>query len=187
MKSSRSPAFVDESGHPLDERIQRVLEPLRPRLRRRFASALDDDTVITEILEEAGRRIAARGTLDVPIEDLPAYAWKTVRNVANSRLRRSPMRLILDTLASDASEAALEELQASVGTPNQIEAEIQMREISAELTPSERQLLASKQLGFSSREIAQRHNTSVANVDTMFYRVKQKIRQLRLTADRRTR
>ena len=182
MESSRSPAFVDESGHPLDARIQQTLHDLRPRLRRRF-SALRDDTVITEVLEEAGRRISGRERANGPIENLTAYAWVTVRNVARSRLRRSAMRLILDTLASDASEAALEELQANIGTPEQIEANILMRELYARMTPSEQWLLAGKRLGFSSREIARQHSTSVANVDTMFHRLKQKVRQTRKATD----
>jgi hypothetical protein len=61
---------------------------LKPRLRRQFPS-LRDDVVITEILEEAGRRIVEHERHVGAIEKLRGYAWVAIQHVATSRLRRA--------------------------------------------------------------------------------------------------
>src|SRR5215210_8303397 len=81
-------ALLDAAGNPLSPRIQGVLRQIRPRLRARFP-ALDDDVLLTEVLEEAGQRIEMQERDSGEVKSLGAYAWKTVLNVALSRLRRS--------------------------------------------------------------------------------------------------
>ena len=57
MDHPAKPDFLDDTGRPLAAHIQGVLRVLAPRLQRRFP-ALKDPAVITDVLEEAGRRIS---------------------------------------------------------------------------------------------------------------------------------
>jgi len=175
MESSGPRALLDSGGSLLSARIQRVLRDILPRFRHRFP-ALGDELLVTEVLEEAGRRIAEHERGGGQVENLDAYAWVTVLNVARSRLRRSSMRLARATLGSDEGQAILGTLRSSRGTPEQIEADILLKEVFALLTPEEQWLCNRKQLGCSSREIAGERGTSVARVNILFYRIKRKIR-----------
>ena len=167
--------LLDANGNPLSPRIQRVLRDLYPRFRNRFFT-LSDEVLVIEILEEAGRHITDGEAATGPADNLEAFAWTTLSNVATSRLRQPSVRLSLATLGSDASEVALERMTSRDGTPEQIEAQIQFHELMAKLTAQERVLIARKQSGCSSREIANELGTSPANVDVLFYRIKQKCR-----------
>jgi RNA polymerase sigma factor (sigma-70 family) len=168
-------ALLDDVGQPLSPRLQRVLDDIAPKFRQRFP-ALGDELLVTEVLEEAGRRIANHERASGPVENLDAYTWVTVRNLARSRIRQSSMRLLRSTLGSQESEAVFDALHATHGAAEQIEAEILVQEVLARLTAEERWLCARKQLGCSSREIAREQGTSVARVNTLFYRMKRKIR-----------
>ena len=176
MESSRSHRVIDSNGVPLADHIQRVLDLLRPRLRRHFP-ALQDDTTVTEVLEEAGRRIALRERRGGPIEKLHGYAWVTLRSVATSRMRLGSTQLIQRTLESNASEARLASSPAVVGSVEEIERGILLREVLAQLSPEERLICVWKKSGFSSQEIAHFQGRSVAAVDILFFRAKEKIRK----------
>jgi RNA polymerase sigma factor (sigma-70 family) len=175
MESVSKQALLDADGLPLDPRIAGVLRELLPRFRNRFLT-LDDEVLVTEIFEEAGQRIRDCETASGPVNNLKAYAWTTVVNVARSRLRHSSMRMARATLDSKASQAVLGTMKSHDGTPEQIEADILLEELLATLTAEERVLCMRKQSGFSSREIAREQGTSVARVDTLFYRIKRKFR-----------
>jgi RNA polymerase sigma factor (sigma-70 family) len=175
MGSITTPAFLDQRGHPFSARIQEALREIRPRLQNRFP-ALADELRTTDVLEEAGRRITDRETHVGPVENIDAYAWVTAVNIARSAMRRSSMRLARATLRSEESHAVINTLRSTCGTAEQIETEILLQEVMAQLTAEERLLCVRKQLGFSSREIAREQGTSVARVDTLFYRIKRKIR-----------
>lgn len=175
MESPGTLTLLDDSGKPLSARVQRVLHEIVPRVRNRFP-ALADESIVAEVLEEAGRRIEDHERVSGPVSNLDAYAWVTVRNVARSKMRRSSMRLVRSTLASEESQTVFDTLPSRLGSPEQIEADILIQELLAQLTPEERLLCARKRLGFSSREIARAQGTSVARVDTLFYRIKRKIR-----------
>jgi RNA polymerase sigma factor (sigma-70 family) len=174
MESLSTPELIDERGRPLDVRIQRALHALRSRLRKRFPG-LDDDTAVTEVLEQTGRRIGDHEKTKGPVDNLRAYAWVIARNIARSRMRRAASRLARATLASEASQAVFDELPSNVGTPEQIEADILQREVFAHLTNSERWMLGQRYLGFSSREIARQMGTTEDNVNTLFYRLRRKL------------
>ena len=88
MESSASVTFLDPHGRPFSDYIQRVLNQLLPRLRRKFP-VIRDEVILTEILEEAGQQIKSREQ-EGAIEHLYGFAWVTARNVAISKLRRSP-------------------------------------------------------------------------------------------------
>ena len=140
MARSRTHRVIDHSGAP------------RARLRRHF-SALQDETAVTEILEEAGRRIALRERRGRPIEKLHGYAWVTLRSVATSRMRLGSTQLIQRTLESNASAARLAASSAVLGSVEQIESDILLREVLAQLSPDERLICVWKTSGFSSEEI----------------------------------
>ena len=49
-------ALLDETGQPLSSHVQQTLRDLAPRLQR-YLPTLTDEVLLTEILEEAGRKI----------------------------------------------------------------------------------------------------------------------------------
>lgn len=177
MEPVRNLSLVDGEGNPLNPRIASVLHRLVPRFRKQFPTLCDEQD-LTEILEQAGRKIAHREQQVGPIEKLHGYAWVTLRNIAASWVRRGSGRLKQHTLDSAESETALAGLPAEIGTPDQIERAILVREVQAQLSRQERLVLGWKKAGFSSEEIAKFRGTSVGAVDALFSRAKHKIRAL---------
>lgn len=175
MEDMRTLGLIDSDGRPLAARIERVLASLRPRLRRQFP-ALQDDVAVTEVLEEAGRRIARREARAGPIEKIHGYAWVTVRSVATSHVRRGSIQLIQKTLESEASQALIASVAAESGSAEQIERNILLHEVLDTLPREEKLVCMWKLAGFSSQEIAQFRGRSVVAVDTLFSRAKQKLR-----------
>ena len=181
LKSSGTHALLDHIGKPLSECLQRVLGDISQSLRNRFP-ALRDEVLVTEVLEEAGRRITDYERASGSVQNLDAFAWITVMNVAKSRMRHPSMRLARSTLQSDESQAVFGTLLSTHGSQEQIEADILVKEILGQLTAEERSLCSLKKSGLSSREIARKLRTSVARVNILFHRVKLKIRHaLRFT------
>jgi len=176
MDHMRALGLLDSNGKPLGDHIERVLAGLLPKLRRRFPN-LQDEVALTEVMEEAGRRIASREARGGPIERLHGYAWVTVKSVATSHLRRPATRLIQHTLKPEASQEYIALARADYGSPEQIERDILMREVFDTLSHEERMVFAWKKAGFSAQEIAVRLRRSVPSVDTLFSRAKQKVRQ----------
>src|SRR5262249_40677923 len=111
-----------------------------------------------------------------PIERLHAYAWVTLRSIAVSWMRRGSSQLGRQTVQS--SEALLSTLRAWAGSAEEIERDLLLRELLAQLTPDEQSILLYKRAGYSSEEIARRRGCSAGAVDVLFTRVKQKIRRL---------
>lgn len=175
MDHMRALGLLDSNGTPLGDRIERVLVGLLPKLRRRFPN-LQDDVAITEVMEEAGRRIASREARGGPIERLHGYAWVTVRSVATSHMRRPATRLIQHTLAPEASHEHIALARTQFGSPEQMERDILLREVLGTLSPEERMVCLWKMAGFSAQEIATALGRSVVSVDTLFSRAKQKLR-----------
>ncbi len=175
MEPHGTQMLVDEGGQPLEERIQRVLRQLLPKLRARFPQ-LADDQIATEVLEAAGRHIQTHERDEGVVRNLEAYAWVVVGNAAKSKLRRGSMRLVRSTLPAEDSETLFESMPSALSTAEQIESRVFVGELMAQLSPDERLLCVLKKMGFSSREIAQERGTTIAQVDTLFYRIKRKIR-----------
>ena len=59
MESLRKLGLLDAEGKPVEDRLSKVLNALLPRFRRRFP-AIQDDVEVTEVFEEAARRITKR-------------------------------------------------------------------------------------------------------------------------------
>lgn len=73
MESLRKLGLLDVDGKPVEDRLSKVLNALLPRFRRRFP-AIQDDVEVTEVFEEAARRITKRERASGPIEKLGGYA-----------------------------------------------------------------------------------------------------------------
>lgn len=177
MEHMRALGLLDSNGNPLDDRIERVVIGLLPKLRRRFPM-LQDEVALTEVLEEAGRRIASREQRGGPIERIHGYAWVTVRSIAASYLRRPSTKLIQHTVDGAASDVLLAHASSDYGSAEQIERTILLKEALATLSDEERMVCVWKQAGFSSQEIARFQGRTVAAVDTLFCRAKQKVREV---------
>ena len=176
MEHQRHLILLDSDGKPLDSRIARVLSRLLPRLRRHFPQ-LRDEVALTDILERAGRRIALKEQRVGHIERLHGYAWVTIRSIATSEMRRGSVRVMQNTLDSAASHARLASVPAAFGTAEDVERTILLREVLGKLSQDERLVCLWKKAGFSSQEIAKYQGRSVAAVDTLFSRAKQKLRR----------
>ena len=176
MEHQRHLILLDSDGKPLDSRIARVLSRLLPRLRRHFPQ-LRDEVALTDILERAGRRIALKEQRVGQIERLHGYAWVTIRSIATSEMRRGSVRVVQSTLDSAASLARLASVPARFGTAEDVERAILLREVLGKLSQDERFICVWKRAGFSSQEIAKYQGRSVAAVDTLFSRAKQKLRR----------
>ncbi|MGH9159775.1 MAG: hypothetical protein ACRD2X_07275 [Vicinamibacteraceae bacterium] len=177
--------LLDDHGQPLDSHIQAALEQFLPRFHREFPG-LWDEWLVTELFEKAGRRIARRERCNGPIEKLHAYAWAALRSVATSWIRRGANRVHGRTLPSDKSDAVLATIHASVGTPQQIEEQVLMREIFERLTFEEWRVCMWKRDGHSSQEIAAFRGSSVAATDMFLSRVRAKIRRFLGVQSKRT-
>lgn len=177
MGSADKYAFLDSDGSPLEPRIQRVLRVLRLRFGDRL-SRIDGDVFVTEVFEDAGRRIVAHEGAHGRVEDLEAFAWTVVLNVARSRLARSSMRIIGATLDHEASDAVLRTLHTSDGSREQIETDVLVQQLLARMTPEERDLYWWKAWGHSVREIARACGKSEGHVNTLVYRMRLKIKEL---------
>jgi RNA polymerase sigma factor (sigma-70 family) len=176
MGSLAKNSFVDAGGSPFGNRVQDVLHDLLPRLVRQFP-LLNDDLLATEVMEEAGRRIVNREGQRGAVDDLHAFAWVTLRNVARSRMHRGSMRLERASLPPEQSRAALALVPCEAASPERVERELLLDQLFAQLPMEERMLFILKRAGFSSREIAKRRRSSVAAVDTMISRAKEKLRR----------
>lgn len=168
--------ILDEHGQPLSPRIEAALLSLIPKFQRHFP-IFRDDVALIEVLEEAGRKIDHREQSGGRIERLHAYAWVTLRSVATSRLRRSAGRLAQRTLASAESEMALRVVPARIGTPDEIEQTILLRELLVRMSPDERLVCMWKKAGFSSQDIAARRGGTAAAVDKVLSRIRRKVRR----------
>jgi len=177
MEHLRKLGLLDGNGQPFDARIESVLSRLLPRLRREF-SALQDEVVQIEVLEEAGRRLVVREARSGPIERVNGYAWVTIRSIAMSRLRQGSGRMLQRTLGADASEAVLSRRTALDGSAEQVERSIFLREVLAMLSQDEQRVYIWKYMGFSSQEIAERRGCTVNAVDLLFFHAKEKIRRV---------
>lgn len=176
MARPDDPILVNPDGTPLDPRLARVLLRLRGRLCRHFPVG-DDDVAVVELLEEAGRRLAARERTSGPVTRLYGFAWVTLRNVATSRLARTRTK---GHLAEVTESTLLERLQAQDGSAEHIEQRILLHELLARLSPHEREICVWKQAGFPSAAIARRQGRQVSAVDAIYSRAKRKLRDLLL-------
>lgn len=178
MEHLRRFRLLDERGKPLDSRIEGVLNRLVRKFRRWFPT-LRDDLVITEVFENAGRKLAKREKEGGRVDKLYEYAWVTLKNAGTSWLRRPSSQLEQRSISADESETILSAIPAEYGSANAIEHGILMEEVMSHLSPEERLVFTLKVwCGFTSEQVAYFRGTSVNAVDILFSRTKRKIRVL---------
>jgi DNA-binding CsgD family transcriptional regulator len=171
---AHSVLLLDEYGQPLSARLQGVLVPLAARVQRHFP-ALNDDCTLTEVLEESGRRIAAREERRGMLDNPHAYAWVVVRRIAALRLRDDQWAVASATLTSAESEMALRGMPAGFATSEQIYNHLLCQELLAQLNPIEQQIAKGKNAGQSDDEIARGCGTSRRTIFNAWRRLKRKI------------
>ena len=171
---AHSVLLLDEFGRPLSTRLQSVLLPLAPRLQRQFP-ALSDDCTLTEVLEESGRRIAAREERKGPLDNPHGYAWVVARRIAALRLRHDQWAVASATLTGAEGEMALRSMPAGYATSEQIYNEILCKELLAHLNPIEQRIAKGKHAGQSDDEIARGCGTSARTIFNAWRRLKRKM------------
>jgi DNA-directed RNA polymerase specialized sigma24 family protein len=117
MESIANVMLLDADGHPLDPDIQAALRELLPRFRYCFLT-LRDECLVTEIFEEAGRRLLEHESAYRAAKNPGGYAWRTLHNVAVTRLRHSSMRLERATFGSQEGELVIASLTSRDGPPS---------------------------------------------------------------------
>jgi RNA polymerase sigma factor (sigma-70 family) len=175
MEHLQIPRLLNVRGNPLSERIESALRSLIPRFRRQYPN-LQDELVVTSILEKAGQRIEQREQQSGPIEKLHAYAWVTVKNITVSWMRRSSNRSDLQRIDSETASAILERVPAEAGSPEQIEQAVLLRQAMAHLSEDEWRVCNLKMMGYSGEEIARERGSSTAAVNMVFSRATKKLR-----------
>ena len=177
MESLRKYGLLDEHGKPLDERLLKALSDLLPRFRRRFP-AIQDEVEITEVFEEAARRIEKRERQAGPIDKLRGYAWKALESIGVSTQRRGSMQIRFNSVEPRTGPEIVSRLRAWDGSVEEIERGILLRELEAHMTAEEAWIFQQKALGYSSEDIAKLRGSSVNSVDKVMSRLKHKIHVL---------
>ena len=136
MESLRKLGLLDADGKPLEDRLSKVLNALLPRFRRRFP-AIQDDVEVTEVFEEAARRITKRERASGPIEKLGGYAWKALESIGVSTQRRGSMQIRFNSVESRTGPEIVSRLRAWDGSVEEIERGILLRELEAHMTAEE--------------------------------------------------
>ena len=158
------------------ERIEQALRQLLPRLRRQYP-ALADATMITEVIEEAKRRITRHEERAGDVAMPHHKAWRILRRVAVSRIRKCLTDPVQKTPECELSDAPSAVAPAAVSDPEQSDREILWRHALDNLSREERLVCVWRKAGFSSQEIAQHMQKPIALVDNVFTRAKQKLKK----------
>ena len=127
MESLRKLGLLDVDGKPVEDRLSKVLNALLPRFRRRFP-AIQDDVEVTEVFEEAARRITKRERASGPIERLGGYAWKALESIGVSTQRRGSMQIRFNSVEPRTGPEIVSRLRAWDGSVEEIERGILLRD-----------------------------------------------------------
>ncbi len=190
MRFNTNLLLADVDGQPLSEHIHSVLRDLLPRFKRTFPQ-IRDDAQVSDILEGAGQRIAAREKQLGRVSELHRYAWVALKNAAVSVQRRSEGKIQSSSMSYSDAEWLLGRLSSTFGSPGAIEQCVLLKQALDLLTPEERLIAIRRQAGFSDREIAEHVNTSAAAIGQKYFRMLHRVRKIlalgRTSADDRFR
>ena len=173
---NRDLILIDERGQPLTGRVPLVLRRLAPAFARQFAE-FRDETLLVESLERAAYRILRRESQGGEVENLEAYAWVTLVSIANSLRRRGQARIDRRT-TSELPTANLTLAASALGSAEQIERSILIRELLDHLSLTERLICEWRLEGLTSHEIAERRGCTAAAIDVLMTRVRRRLRLL---------
>ncbi len=175
MEQLRKLVLVDEQGRPVDERTLGVLEKLQGRFRKQFRR-IQDESVVTTIFEKVAALMARRERASGPLERPYGYAWRALQSIAISNLRGTSIELHRHRAESRDGRDIVRRLEAMDGTPDQIERDILMKELVAQMTPEEAFIVAHKMAGHTSAVIAAKLGCAPATVDVAVWRIRQRLR-----------
>ena len=177
MLSDSKLVLADANGRPFEERLQKVLLGLLPRLRRSFPN-LRDEAVIANILEQAGQKISEREDRDGTVAELHGYAWTALRNATISMQRRSEYIVQNAAIACASGRTMLTQLPALTSGPEAIEDAVLLSQALSHLSIQERQIAIWKKAGFSVEEIASYLKVSPGSVNQAYFRMCHRLRKL---------
>ncbi len=175
MEQLRKLELLDEHGRPVDERTLGVLEKLQGRFRRHFRR-IQDESVVTTIFEKVAAMMVRRERASGPLEKPYGYAWRALRSVAISNLRGTSIELHRHRAEATDGRDVVRRLAAMDGTPDQIERDILMKELVAQMTSEEAFIFGHKMAGHTSATIAAKLGCAPATVDVILWRIRQKLR-----------
>jgi len=172
-----SPTFqlLDEAGQPLSATTQAVFLRLEQRFREHFPT-LNDPAVVRNLFDRAGQQYARMLGNGEQVEKPEALAWKILRNLGTSELRRSEQRVSNGTVHGDAVDRLLENRVSEYGTPQQSFAIVHASEILAQLNATERKCITLKSVGWTSVEVGKELQMTAAAVDKMMQRIRDRCR-----------
>lgn len=175
MEQLRKLELLDEQGRPVDERTLGVLEKLQGKFRKHFRR-IQDESVITTIFEKVAAMMARRERASGPLERPYGYAWRALQSIAISNLRGTSIELHRHRAESRDGRDVVRRLEAMDGTPTQIERDILMKELIAQMTSEEAFVFAHKMAGHTSAAIAAKLGCAPVTVDVTVWRIRQKLR-----------
>jgi len=175
MEQLRKLDLLDENGKPMDARIVATLRKLVSRFRRQFPTMRDEVEVI-DVFEQAGRGMVRHEREAGLLEKPYGYAWTALQTIAISKLRAGSIEFHRNRAEARSGLDLVSRLRALDGTPEQIERNVLLGELRAQLTPDEELVFASKVAGYSSQDIARLRGSSVGAVDVVVTRLRQKLR-----------
>jgi DNA-directed RNA polymerase specialized sigma24 family protein len=181
MERQQIPHLLDERGQPLSPRVERLLRSHIAKLRQQFPALRNDALLLTQVLEEGGRRLERWEQQSGKRLDKQSHRFvETILvNIGRSWMLRDANRLRRDTIGAEAGETILSALPATQwGTAKQIEDAVRLREVHDNLTEDQWLVCGLKDAGYSAIEIAETRGGSPAAANMVFSRAKRKLRRL---------
>ena len=175
MEQLRNVELLDENGQPMDGRIAATLRRLVSRFRRQFPT-IHDEVEVVEMFERVGQGMARHERESGPIEKPSGYAWTALERMAISKLRSASIEFHRSRVETRSGPELVSRLRALHGTAEQIERNIELGELRAQLTADEELVFANKLAGYSSEDIGRLRGSSAAAVDVVVTRLRQKLR-----------
>lgn len=176
MERLRKLGLLDESGQPLDDRVQEIFERLVYKFRRTFPR-VRDEVDAQKIFEKAAHKLIERERASGhEFENPYGYAWSTLWTVAISEARGGSIESHRIRAESSSAFDLVASLPSPDGTPEQLDRQVLLNEFRARLTEEEELVFSGKLAGYSSRQIAEWRGCSPEAIDNMFSRIRKKLR-----------
>ena len=180
MERQQIPHLLDERGQPFDPQLERLLRNCIRKLCRQFRGLRNDELLLTLILEEGGRRLAAwEHRTGRRLDDrCHRFVWNVVLNVGRSRMVLDANRMQREMIGAEAGEVVLSTLPATWGTARQMENAVRLRQVHDNLTEDQWSVMKAKIAGYSAVQIGEKRGCSPDAVNMVFSRAKRKLARL---------
>jgi DNA-directed RNA polymerase specialized sigma24 family protein len=178
MAGSSTPRYlfhlVDPDGKDLAPNIQSAVHRVAQRLTR-LLSGISDEAVVSTLVEDSARRVAREEQKHGPVLELVPYLHRAVLNAIRSEQRRRAREVQMSV--------ALPDGPAESTDSDRIQKAILVRELLERIHPQAAAIALLKSEGYKSREIADKLGLTVRNVDTIYCRTRQDLRELLKTSN----